>query len=78
LLPPEATGERLHASTVLPDSDRGVGIYDLACAHAIAGHLERARPLLREAFRLRPDLAAFPNQDPDLAELRGELSSLIA
>jgi hypothetical protein len=62
----------------LPDADRGVGVYNLACAHAIAGRLDRARPLLRIAFRLRPDLAEFAKQDPDLTELRPELPSLVA
>lgn len=60
----------------LPDSDRGVGLYNLACAHAVAGRLDRARPLLRTAFTLRPDLAEFAKEDPDLVELRDDLSSL--
>lgn len=60
----------------LPDSDRGVGIYNLACAHSVAGRLDRARPLLRTAFQLRPDLAAFALEDPDLAPLREELPGL--
>jgi hypothetical protein len=60
----------------LPDYDRGVGLYNLACAHAVAGRLDRARPLLRTAFGLRPDLAEFATGDPDLAALRDELSSL--
>jgi len=68
--------EALLNSTSLPDSDRGVGIYNLACSHAVAGRLDRARPLLRDAFRLRPDLAEFAKEDQDLAELRGELSTL--
>jgi hypothetical protein len=70
------TEERLLAATSLPDSDRGAGIYNLACAHAVAGRLDRARPLLRDAFRLRPDLAEFAEEDQDLVELRGELSTL--
>jgi hypothetical protein len=66
------------ASPGLPDSDRGVGLYNLACAHAIAGRLDRARPLLRMAFQLRPDLAEFAKEDPDLVELRAELGELVA
>jgi hypothetical protein len=65
--------ERHLASPGLADSDRGVGLYNLACAHAVAGRLDRARPLLKTAFELRPDLAEFAKQDPDLVELREEL-----
>jgi hypothetical protein len=68
--------ERLINVEALPDSDRGVGLYNLACAHAVADRLDRARPLLRQAFPLRPDLAEFARQDPDLVELRDELPSL--
>jgi hypothetical protein len=64
------------ASPGLSDSDRGVGLYNLACAHAVAGRLDRARPLLRTAFKLRPDLAEFAKGDPDLVDLRDELSAL--
>lgn len=68
--------ERLLAAATLPDGDRGVGLYNLACAHAVAGRLDRARPPLREAFRLRPDLAEFAREDADLVGLRGELGEL--
>ena len=61
------------ASPGLSDADRGVGLYNLACAHAVAGRLDRALPLLRTAFQLRPDLAEFAKGDPDLVELRPEL-----
>ena len=64
------------ASPALSDSDRGVGLYNLACAHAVVGRLGRARPLLRTAFELRPDLAEFAKEDPDLVELHDELSAL--
>lgn len=68
--------ERHLIAAPLPDADRGVGLYNLGCAHAVAGRLDRARTLLRVAFQLRPDLAEFGKEDPDLAELRDELSSL--
>ena len=71
----DAHEEQLVAAP-LPDADRGVGLYNLACAHALAGRLDRARPLLRTAFRLRPDLAEFATGDPDLAALRDELPAL--
>jgi hypothetical protein len=70
--------ERLLDRVALPDSDRGVGVYNLACAHAVAGRLDRARPLLRVAFGLRPDLAEFAREDPDLVALRDDVPSLHA
>jgi hypothetical protein len=70
--------ERHIASAPLPDADRAIALYNLACAHAVAGRLERARPLLRSAFGVRPDLAEFAKGDPDLVELREELSTLTA
>jgi len=69
--------ERQLSEAALPDADRGVGLYNLACAHAVAGRLDRARPLLRVAFRLRPDLGEFAREDSDLTELRDELQSLV-
>jgi hypothetical protein len=68
--------ERLLNVDGLPDADRGVGLYNLACAYAVAGRLDRARPLLPVAFRLRPDLAEFAREDPDLVALRDELPVL--
>jgi hypothetical protein len=68
--------ERLLSADAIPDFDRGVGLYNLACAHALAGRLDRARALLPGAFRLRPDLAEFAVGDPDLRELSGELAAL--
>lgn len=62
----------------LPDTDAGTAVYNIACYHALAGRLEEARPLLREAFMLRPDLAEFALEDSDLAALRGEIDSLAA
>ena len=68
--------ERLLSTEAVSDFDRGVGLYNLACAHALAGRLDRARTLLRIAFPLRPDLADFAKEDPDLVELREELPAL--
>ncbi len=69
--------ERQLSEAALPDAERGVGLYNLACAHAVAGRLDRARPLLRVAFGLRPDLGEFAREDPDLAAFRDELPSLV-
>lgn len=68
--------ERQLDGAPLPDADRGIAVYNLACAHTVAGRLDRARPLLRVAFGLRPDLAEWAQQDPDLTELRDELTAL--
>lgn len=64
------------AAAPLPEFDRGTGIYNLACAHAVAGRLDRARELLPDAFRARPDLIAWAKQDPDLAALVDEIDAL--
>jgi hypothetical protein len=70
--------ERLISASELPDRDRGTAIYNSACFHALAGRLDRARELLRQAFPLRPDLLEWARQDADLVELRGELDQLAA
>jgi hypothetical protein len=70
--------ERHLMQAPLADADRAVGLYNVACAHAVAGRLDRARALLPSAFRVRPDLAEFATGDPDLAALRDELASLAA
>lgn len=65
--------ERQVQRTPLPDPDRAIAVYNLACAHAVAGRLDRARPLLQDAFRLQPDLAEYAKGDPDLVQLHEEL-----
>lgn len=70
--------ERQLMEAPLADADRAIGLYNVACAHAVAGRLERARPLLRTAFGIRPDLAEFAKEDPDLVQLRDELMQLAA
>jgi hypothetical protein len=65
--------ERQLEGTPLADPDRAIAVYNLACAHSVAGRLDRARPLLHVAFELRPDLAEFAKGDPDLLPLRDEL-----
>lgn len=70
--------ERLIRASELPDRDRGTAIYNSACFQALAGRLDRARELLREAFPLRADLLDWARQDADLAQLHGELDALAA
>jgi hypothetical protein len=62
----------------LPAFDGGTALYNIACYHALGGRLDEARPLLRQAFQMRPDLAEFSLEDTDLTELRGELEELAA
>ncbi len=68
--------EGLVRAESIPSTDRGVGLYDIACHFALTNRLDQARDLLRESFRLRPDLVEFAATDSDLAALRGELKSL--
>jgi hypothetical protein len=70
--------EHLIRTSDLPDRDRGTAIYNSACFHALAGRLDRARTLLREAFPLRSDLVDFAREDGDLVELRDEIDALAA
>jgi hypothetical protein len=60
----------------LRDRDSGTMLYNIACHRALTGELEEARRLLRDAFRRRPDLLEWAEQDPDVAALRGELQAL--
>jgi hypothetical protein len=70
--------ERLVRRAALSDRDRGTALYNSACFHALAGRTDRARPLLREAFGLRPDLLEWARQDSDLEGMRTELDALSA
>jgi hypothetical protein len=68
--------EELLRSSPLPESDKAVGLYNIACRHVLSGRLDRARPLLRESFAQRPDLRDWAAQDSDLEAIRDELPSL--
>lgn len=68
--------ERLVRAESIPAGDRGVGLYDIACHFALTGGLGQARGLLREVFRLRPDLVDYAPTDSDLTALHGELGEL--
>jgi hypothetical protein len=66
----------LFADEAIPPQARAVGLYDLACYHALRGMLDAARALLREAFRLDHELLDFGRTDTDLEHLHGELDDL--
>lgn len=60
----------------IPEKARAVGIYDLACYHALSGSEDVARSLLREAFRMDPDLVEYSRTDDELVSIRDDLGSL--
>ncbi|MDP9272814.1 MAG: hypothetical protein M3O93_04670 [Chloroflexota bacterium] len=62
----------------IPDDGAGTLLYNIACHDAMTGRLDDARRRLRDAFRLRPDLVAWAEEDSDVAALQGELSELAA
>ncbi len=70
--------ERMVRDSALPDRDRATAIYNTACFLAVMGHPDRARPRLRDAFALRPDLVDWVRQDGDLVALREEIDALAA
>lgn len=70
--------QRIIEAGGLPDRDTAAGFYNVACYQALAGNIDAARPLLRRAFQVDPELAAFAKQDTDLTALRDELDALAA
>ena len=70
--------QRIIETGGLPDRDTAAGFYNVACYQALAGNIDAARPLLRRAFQVDPELAEFAKQDSDLTALRDELDSLAA
>lgn len=71
-----AEARELVSAESLPDRDRALGEYNLACFYALVGRPDDARPLLRAAFGRRKDLVALSATDPDLASLSDELADL--
>ena len=60
----------------IPEKPRAVGLYDLACYHALRGAPDLARTLLRSAFRMDPELVDYSRTDEELESIRGDLASL--
>jgi tetratricopeptide (TPR) repeat protein len=52
--------------------DNGGVHYNLACAHARAGHADAALDLLTRGVELEPRFAGYAQTDEDLASLRGD------
>lgn len=55
----------------IPAPAEGMAAYNLACALARSGFVERARATLSDAISLNADLTANAGRDPDLAVVRG-------
>ena len=68
---------RVVSAAALPESARAVGVYDLACYHALSGSPDLARTLLRDAFRMDPELVEFSRTDEELLSIRGDLDGLV-
>lgn len=71
-----AETQRIVEGGQLADSDAAAAAYNMACFQALAGQLDAARPLLRRAFRLSPELVDWAKQDTDLTALRDEIPEL--
>ncbi|HEX2317671.1 MAG TPA: hypothetical protein VHJ18_01690 [Streptosporangiaceae bacterium] len=54
----------------VPDEAAAMASYNLACAQAMAGHLDDAAAAVRETVDLNPGLRAKVGTEPDLAALR--------
>ncbi len=59
-----------------PDRAAAYARYNLACFRALAGDLDQARSLLRQALPGQPELLAQAPIDDDLVALRDELPAL--
>ena len=60
-----------------PSRSAAFGRYNLACFHALAGRLDIARSLLRQALPVEEELRSLAPTDDDLMALRDEIPSLI-
>ena len=72
-------GHDLAISTFPDDRTRGAAEYNLACIYAQRGMADRAVPLLRRGFELRPDLVEWGKTDTDLDPIRSnaEVAALL-
>jgi hypothetical protein len=68
---------RVVNAAAIPDVARAVGVYDLACYHALSGSPDLARNLLRDAFRMDPELVEFSRTDAELLSVHGDIDDLV-
>ena len=68
------------ADATLPESVRGIGLYNLACMYATSGQSAQALEALSEGLRLTPRLVVEARADQDFSSLRElpEFQALIA
>jgi hypothetical protein len=64
------------SSAAMPERNRAVGLYDVACYHALSGSPEVAKTLLRQAFAFDPELRDFSRTDSDLDSIRDDLEAI--
>ena len=72
----EADALRVVSASGIPEKARAVGLYDIACYHAMSGSPDTARKLLREAFRMDPELVEYSRTDEELVSIRDDLDDL--
>lgn len=74
-------GRIADAKAVLLDAEAWHGAasavlhYNLACYHCLLGEMAEAKSRLETAVRMHPPFRAEAREDPDLLEMRGELSA---
>ena len=73
----EVDAMRVLNSAAIPEAARAVGVYDLACYHAMNGSPDLALTLLRDAFRMDPGLLEFSRTDEELRSIQEDLDALI-
>lgn len=56
--------------TNVPDSAKGIGLYNLACFYATHNILDKAPAALQDALRFYPHLKEWALNDPDLVVIR--------
>jgi hypothetical protein len=61
----------------IPKVARATGLYDLACYHVLRGSREMARTMLRDAFRMDPELIEFSRTDEELLAIQADLDGLV-
>ncbi len=67
---------RVVTAAAIPEKARAVGVYDLACYYALRTSPDLARNLLRDAFRMDPELVEHSRTDDDLLSIRGDIDGL--
>jgi hypothetical protein len=72
----EGEALRIVNAAAIPEEARAIAVYDLACYHALSGSHDMARNLLRDAFRMDPELVEFSRTDEELLSIRGDLDGL--